>query len=273
MDLLTPAPTDDPPAAERRSIQRLAGFEGTDVYHTLYLPVDWDRKWELNSQRYPVVVEYTGNFYPASGSTGRVDDANLGFGWTGGRDFIWIVLPSVDTESRQNARLWWGDIEATVEYCKNAVKSVCRDYGGDAENIYICGFSRGGIAASHIGLYDEEISNLWRGFFAHDGLHGAGDWEFDGGDATTASRLAKRYHGRSVLISFNENYQLAGEIRKFVAKHNSIAAFTVLPIPVERILEIPGEAAHPHTDLWMHKPSEHRSHARNWLSQNSGIGV
>ena len=265
MDLVTPGPTDDPRSAGNRSIQQLAQFEGTNVYHTLYLPADWDPLWAAKSHRYPVIVEYTGNYYPVSGSTGSVDDANLGYGFTGGRGYIWIVVPSVDTERRRNERLWWGDIEATVGYCKNAVASVCRNFGGDADKLFICGFSRGGIATSHVGLYDEEISNLWRGFYAHDGLHGGGDWKFDGGDAATASIRAKRFRGRPVLISYQEHYGRAGEIRRFVAQHEDAATFTLLPIPVEQILDIPGDTIHPHTDLWMHKPSDYRDEARDWL--------
>ena len=269
MELTTPVATSGTPSPGIRVIQTEPEYAGTSVHHTLYLPTDWDPGWAAGGLRYPVIVEYTGNYHPTSGSTDRVEDANLAYGLTGGRGCIWVVMPSVDTEVRENAVLWWGNIEATVNYCKTALARVCSNYGGDTENLFICGFSRGGIAASQVGLYDEEIAGLWRGFYAHDGLHGAGDWPFEGGDAVSAGRLAVRLRGRSVLVSWRSDYGRAREILGFIEDHNGVGNFSLLPVPVDEILQIPGDASHPHTDLWMHNPSEYRDSARAWLRQVS----
>jgi hypothetical protein len=39
-----------------------------------------------------VIVEYTGNKFPLGKGSGEVKDANLGYGMSGGRQFIWITL-------------------------------------------------------------------------------------------------------------------------------------------------------------------------------------
>lgn len=68
--LQTPVMTEGQPAAGRRVRQTAPEYAGTEVHHSLYLPVDWAMGKTL-----PVVVEYTGNRWAASGSTGRVEDA------------------------------------------------------------------------------------------------------------------------------------------------------------------------------------------------------
>jgi len=87
-DLVTPAMTDEEPAAGKRVRQVAPEYEGTEVYHALYLPVDWKPGGE-----YPVIVEYTGNKWSACGSTGEVKDANLGYGVSGGRGATWVAMP------------------------------------------------------------------------------------------------------------------------------------------------------------------------------------
>ena len=107
-DLVTPAMTLDEPGAGRRVRQVAPEYQGTDVYHALYLPTDW-----VPDRKYPVLIEYTGNKFPACGSTGEVKDANLGFGLSGGTDFIWVSLPYIKEggkalrlrQSRQSATL------------------------------------------------------------------------------------------------------------------------------------------------------------------------
>ena len=49
-------------------------FKGTDIYYSLYLPENYKQ-----GKKYPVIVEYTGNKWPPTGSTGEVKDANLGY--------------------------------------------------------------------------------------------------------------------------------------------------------------------------------------------------
>ena len=79
----------------------------------MYLPTDWKP-----GGKYSVIVEYTGNKYPECGSTGEVKDANLGYGISGGQGFIWVSMPYIEERGKKNALMWWGDKNATVDYCK-----------------------------------------------------------------------------------------------------------------------------------------------------------
>jgi hypothetical protein len=74
------------PTPGTRVKQTLLPFVGTDIHHSLYLP----SRWRLGAL-YPVVVEYTGNYHLPTNSTGKVEDASLGFGLLGGKDFIWNI--------------------------------------------------------------------------------------------------------------------------------------------------------------------------------------
>jgi hypothetical protein len=103
-DLVTPEMTIEQPAAGRRVRQVAVEYQGTQVYHALYLPVDWQP-----GRRYPVIVEYAGNEFAPSGSTGEVKDANLGYGLTGGTGFLWVCMPCIAVGGQQNATLWWRD--------------------------------------------------------------------------------------------------------------------------------------------------------------------
>jgi len=55
-DLTVPAMTTEAPGAGRRVKMTLPAYRGTEVYHALYLPSDWQA-----GRRYPVIVEYAGN--------------------------------------------------------------------------------------------------------------------------------------------------------------------------------------------------------------------
>ncbi|MCX6625772.1 MAG: hypothetical protein NTY38_32855, partial [Acidobacteria bacterium] len=119
-DLATPPVTDGTPAAGRRARLSLARYARTDVHHTLYLPADWKRR-----HKHPVIVEYAGNggYHNRFGdiSNGTVEGSNLGYGIGGGKRFLWLCLPYVNTAGTANEILWWGDLAATVAYAKQAV--------------------------------------------------------------------------------------------------------------------------------------------------------
>ncbi|MFY9253408.1 MAG: hypothetical protein WAO83_08135 [Fuerstiella sp.] len=255
-DLVTPEMTDETPAAGRRVRQVATEYEGTDVYHALYLPVDWKP-----GRKYSVIVEYTGNKFPACGSTGEVKDANLGYGISGGERFIWVSMPYIDEGKKQNAVTWWGDRQATVDYCKTNLPRICEQFGGDPDSVFICGFSRGAIGCSYIGLADDEIAALWKGMFAHDHFDGQRTWGYPESDRESALKRLARLKGRPVLA--------CGSANDFLKDHLGLATFTFLPVPVATIFDIPeGKVIHPHTDLWMHRDSEYRQRARDWLNQN-----
>lgn len=254
-DLVTPEMTLEEPAAGRRVRQVAPEYEGTEVYHALYLPTDW-----MPGGNYPVIVEYTGNYFPKSGSTGEVKDANLGYGLSGGEGFIWVSMPYIQEGGKENALTWWGDTEATVEYCKTNLPRICEQFGGDLENVFICGFSRGAIAASYIGLADDEIAAFWKGMFTHDHFDGQKTWNYPESDRASALVRLARLKGRPVLVS--------GGSSSFLKEHLELADFSFLTVPVEEIFDIPeGKIIHRHTDLWMHRDSAYRDRVRRWLEE------
>ena len=252
-DLITPAMTAGDPAPGKRVRQVAPEYKGTKVYHTLYLPTDWQK-----SKRYPVLVEYTGNKFPACGSTGEVKGANLGYGLSGGEGFIWVSMPYIQMGKKENAVTWWGDRQATIDYCKVNLPRICKEFGGDMENLFICGFSRGAIACSYIGLADDEIASFWKGMIAHDHFDGHKKWGYPESDRTSALKRLARLQGRPVLVCGNKN--------DYLKDHPKLGTFTFLPIPVSEIFDIPeGLVIHRHTDLWAHRHSPTRQIARGWL--------
>jgi len=259
-DLVTPEMTTQEPAAGRRVRQVTAEYEGTEVYHALYLPVDWkpDRKAD---ERYSVMVEYTGNKFDACGSTGEVKDANLGYGLTGGKKFIWVSMPYIEEGGQKNAVTWWGDKQATVDYCKTNLPRICEQFGGDLQSVFICGFSRGAIGCSYIGLADDNIAKFWKGMIAHDHFDGARTWGYPNSDRQSALVRLARLKRRPVLVCGGGN--------DFLRDHPDLAEFTFLKPPIAKIFDIPdGKVIHPHTDLWMHRESKDRAAARQWLERH-----
>jgi hypothetical protein len=255
-DLVTPEMSTLEPGAGRRVRQVAPEYVGTGVYHALYLPVDWKP-----DKKYPVIVEYTGNRFEKSGSTGEVKDANLGYGLTAGKGFIWVSMPYVEKGGQQNALSWWGDKQATVDYCKVNLPRICQQYGGDLESVFICGFSRGAIAASYIGLADDEIATFWKGMITHDHFDGQRTWHYPESDRAVALARLTRLKGRPVLV--------CGSGNDFLRDHRELANFTFLQPPVAEIFSIPeGKVIDPHTDLWMHRESKYREQARQWLSDH-----
>lgn len=155
-DLENPAITKDEPAAGRRVMQSLPAYAGTEVVHSLYLPTDW-----APEKRFPVIIEYLGNK-----GTVREDSKGIGYSLSGGKGFIWVVLPFVSTDGKSDSYMWWGDVNATVAYAKEAVPAICRQWGGDPTKVTLTGYSRGAIACNFIGLHDDEIAKLWRAIIA-----------------------------------------------------------------------------------------------------------
>jgi len=72
-------------------------------------------------------------------------------------------------------------------------------------------------------------------------------------------RLA-RLQGRPVLV--------CGAANDFLKDHLDLARFTFLSVPVGKIFDIPEPPVfHSHTDLWMHRESQYRVQARQWLRE------
>ncbi|MEM9282592.1 MAG: hypothetical protein AAGA96_12260 [Verrucomicrobiota bacterium] len=257
-DLVTPTMTVASPGAALRVRQTAPEYQNTEVYHSLYLPTDW-----VPGGTYAVIVEYTGNYFPPGEGSGEVKDANLGYGLSGGQGFIWVVMPYVAEGGQQNEVRWWGDRQATVDYCKTNLPRILTEFGGDPDKVLICGFSRGSIACSYIGLADDEIAAFWRGMLTHDHFDGHKTWNYPLSDRKSALTRLARLQGRPVLVG---GQRATGIRDDFLGKHLDLAAFTFLDVPTKEIFNFPeGIYLHPHTDLWMHRASPWRDRARTWL--------
>lgn len=249
-DLTTPPATDGPPAPGQRVRQTHPDYAGSDVHHLLYLPTDWEA-----GKRYPVIVEYAGNRWETS--PGTVEGSNLGYGISGGRGAIWLCLPYVDRANGRNALTWWGDVEATVAYCKESVAQVCADFGGNEDGLVLAGFSRGSIACNFIGLHDDEIAGLWRGFICHsqyDGLRE--DWPYANCDRTSARARLARLGNRPQFIS-QERHLPA--VKEYLGDACPDGNFTFLDT-----------AFHNHTDTFVLHDIPERAALRGWYADLVG---
>ncbi len=255
------------PAAGKRVKVTSSEYAGTEVFHTLYLPANW----KPDGDPLPIIFEYTGNYFPRSGSTGEVEDAALGYGLSGGR-FIWVSLPYISDNHRDNQVTWWGDEKATVEYAKVNVPRIIEAYNADPKHVFLCGFSRGAIGVNYLGLHDDEIAGLWTGFISHDHFDGIKEWRnttwgtpLETYRAGAVQRL-KRVAGRPYLVSQNgDRYGSEAFIRSVLRVADN---FTFSNIDTSEIF---GTFPHPlaktaHTDRWLMLPSAYRSRTWQWLN-------
>ncbi|MCC7492724.1 MAG: hypothetical protein IT204_10270 [Fimbriimonadaceae bacterium] len=274
-DLTVPPLGAGPPAAGQRVSVTAPEYAGTAVHHLLYLPPAWTAAAVAAGQRWPVVVEYTGNQAPTLGSSGLVEGAALGYGLTAGRA-IWLVLPYVAADHQRNQETWWGDVGATLDYARREVPRSCAAWGGDPARVLLCGFSRGAIGVNYLGLHDDRIAPLWCGLVSHDHYDGEREW----GGTTWGAPLAtyraaatarlQRHAGRPALVC--QNGGTAG-LRDYLTGRVDLASFTFLDVPVSQILgPFPNDLAiHPHTDRWLLRPSPARQTAWNWVTSVTGL--
>ena len=265
---LPPLATGQPTAGKRVAITA-PEYAGTEVHHLIALPTDWSPQAKAQGKRWPVIVEYTGNLHPASGSTGEVEGAALGYGVSRGQA-IWVVLPYVAVDRRRNEVTWWGDIDATVGYAKTNIPRICAEFGGDPKQVVLCGFSRGAIGVSFLGLHDDEIAKLWCGLWAHDHFDGVRAWSAPWGAPLARYReeatvRLRRLQGRPVLIS--QAYP-GNQTRDFV---EPLAAKNVdyLTVDMDALYgKFPNAAVkHPHNDRWPLRDGEATTIARAWFDR------
>ena len=254
-DLVTPKVEEGTPAAGKRVTQTTKGWEGTAVHHALYLPTDWKP-----GVKHPVIVEYAGNggYKNKFGdvSEGTVEGSNLGYGLSAGRQFIWVCMPYIEMKDgkKQNAPLWWGDVEETVRYCLATVRDVCASYGGEADNVFIAGFSRGAIGCNYIGLHNDEISRLWRGFICHSHYDGVREnWPYAGADRASALVRLQRLNGRPQWISHEGGPQAT---EAYLKQTGVKGDFTFVTMPFRN-----------HSDQWTLRDIPERRQAREWLAK------
>lgn len=249
-DMTVPPVTHDAPAPGRRVRMALPKYAGTDIHHVLYLPTDWEE-----GRKYPVIVEYAGNRWRTS--PGTVEGSSLGYGVSGGTGVVWICMPFVDAKNGANATTWWGDVEATVDYCKRTVRQICAEYGGDSARVFIAGFSRGAIACNYIGLHDDEIASLWRGFICHSHYDGVRDWGYAGSDRASAAVRLRRLGNRPQFISQEESVD---ETKAYVTRAFPSGRFTFQALPFPN-----------HTDTWVLRDLPERKEIRKWFNQQAAV--
>ena len=192
-----PAVSDEDPAAGRRVRYRLNGDAAGGPYAVLHLPEDWRPGASL-----PLIVEYPGNifFVPGCYSTGLPDQCVIGAGITRGRGAICLALPFVDRATGVIAEGGWGVPDDTASYAVAMVEQVCREFGADRANIVLTGFSRGALACGFIGLRNDRIAALWKGFHACQHYDGDG---WNGATEAGALERARRFRGRAVFQTDN----------------------------------------------------------------------
>jgi len=152
-DLTVPEVQTAEPSPGKRVLQSLPQYENSAVRHALFLPTDWEK-----GKTYPVLVEYTGN-----NGTVKGGKACQGYGISGGRGFLWMCLPFVSEDGKNDMDWWWGDPDLTAAYAQAAVKDICERWGGDPGAVILTGYSRGAIACNYIGLRNDAIAKLWLG--------------------------------------------------------------------------------------------------------------
>ena len=268
VDLALPPLTEQGPQPGKRAAVTTPEYAGTKVRHLIALPDDWTPDWQAKGKRWPVIAEYTGNYFPTSGSTGEVEGAALGFGVARGKA-IWVVLPYVAKDHQKNERTWWGDIDATVGYAKKNIPRICAEFGGDPQKVVLCGFSRGAIGVSFLGLHDDEVAKLWCGLWAHDHFDGMLEWKGHAWGSPLARyreeatvRL-RRLAARPLLVT-----QAGPATKKFVT---AIAPTNVDFLNVDMAAHFgtfPNDLVkHPHNDRWSLRDGPATAAARAWFDR------
>lgn len=197
--LVVPPMEEIAPAAGKRVKQLLSEYHATQVFHTVYLPNDWEP-----GRKYPVIVEYAPNIFydKACYSTGKVEHVVNGYGISKGEGYIWLVLPFVSADGQYNEVNAWGNADSTANYAIRAIRMVCENYGGDPAGVFIAGFSRGAIATGYIGLRNDKIADIWIGFNACQHTDGGG---WNGSEIGASTRVA-RLKGRPVFLLDNDTF-------------------------------------------------------------------
>ena len=268
VDIALPPLTEQGPQPGKRVAITTVEYAGTKVRHLIALPDDWTQDWKARGKSWPVIAEYTGNYFPTSGSTGEVEGAALGFGVARGKA-IWVVLPYVAKDHQNNERTWWGDIDATVGYAKTNIPRICAEFGGDPQKVVLCGFSRGAIGVSFLGLHDDEVAKLWCGLWAHDHFDGMLEWKGHAWGSPLARyreeatvRL-RRLAGRPLLVT-----QAGPATKKFVT---AIAPTNVDFLNVDMAAHFgtfPNDLVkHPHNDRWPLRDGPATAAARAWFDR------
>ena len=259
-DLVVPQMTDESPAAGRK-VRYCSPDWPSAVYSSLYLPPE-----RQADKKYPVLVELPGNggYRDALGDecSGRPEGCSLGFGVSGGEQFIWVCLPFLNDAGNDLAIQWWGDKptyrpDATLKYWRTTIKHICDHWGGDPDRIVLCGFSRGAIACNALGLHDDETAKLWRAFIVCSHYDGVRSWPFPGSDKESAHLRLKRLGDRPQFVCGERNQVESSRkyLDEAIARGLKPSRFTLASTGFRN-----------HSDQWILRPSETRTKLREWLT-------
>jgi len=266
-----PPVTNEAPAAGKRVRATATGWEGTEVYHTLYLPTDW-----TPSGKYPVIVEYAPNSWAPTPETtvdGSVEETQLGFYQSGGQGFIWVTMPCIDSvpsPAKNTPNWWWGAHPAGVDgadvaadYTKAGLIDILENYGGDPASVLVTGFSRGAIATGQIALR-KQLVDAWIGFLPHSHHYQLSTLNAPAADTPSGDPLLDAIAGRASFVTAGENQALDGGYDSSAAGRD---ALTQLGFPVE-FRALPGI---PHCFNWIEDDASATSLAvrqemRDWIA-------
>jgi len=140
-----------------------------------------------------------------------------------------------------------------LKYCRETVRRVCEEFGGDPGAVVLAGFSRGAIACNYLGLRDEETAGLWRAFMVHSHYDGVRKWEHADGDRDSAGERLKRLRGRPQFISHEGSTEAT---ERYLEEVGIEGDFTFCALPYRN-----------HTDGWVLRDIPERERLRRWLCE------
>lgn len=251
-------PNSEPPPGLRFK-ECIPEYANTLIHHVTYLPTDW-----RPGVHFPVIFEFAGNGNYTSPhgdvSTGQVENSKLGYGITAGKEAIWVCLPYLNASGTENVATWWGDApeydpSATIDYCVKAVDWICNEYGGDRRRVVLAGFSRGAIACNYIGLHNDRIASLWRGFVVFSHYDGVRSWSFPESDRKSAARRLGRLGDRPQFICSESDAALR-KTKDYLESIGKQGDFTFTTTGFRN-----------HNDAWILRPSQTRTVLREWFAR------
>ena len=106
---------------------------------------------------------------------------------------------------------------------------------------------------NYIGLHDDTIAAIWRGFIAYSHYDGVRSWDYPEAMVPLALVRLKRLRGRPVFAC---NEQSIKETREYVEGTGLGATVTFVTIPFRN-----------HNDAWVLRDIPERRRLREWLKQ------
>ena len=260
VDLVVPEVTTGPPAAGER-VEVIHADSGVAI--VVYLPRDWSA-----TKSWPVIIELPGNggFKNALGDTctGRPQGCNLGYGVSAGEGAIWIAVPFVNAAGTDVAVKWWGDApdydpHPTIELLKRTVSIACGcELNGDRNRVVLAGFSRGALACNYMGLFDDDIAELWCGMICYSHYDGVRvRWPYPDSDRpSVATRLARLGSRPQFLCheSADDREDPTRATRMMLQDSAASNRFTYCSTGFRN-----------HNDQWVLRPSKARIQLREWF--------